>query len=52
MCSPKGLELTQIIIQPYLNITSKLDLNVLLIYLENVGKGELYNFKLNQLIFF
>lgn len=40
--------LTQISLQPYINITSKLDGNVLLICLENVGKGELYNLKLNQ----
>lgn len=49
MCSLEGLEFTQISLQPYLNITSKLDGNVLLICLENVGKGELYNLRLNQL---
>lgn len=48
MCSLEGFELTQISLQPYLNITSKLDGNVLLICLENVGKGELYNLRLNQ----
>lgn len=49
MCSLEGLILTQISLQPYLNITSSLDGNVLLISLENVGKGELYNLRLNQL---
>lgn len=49
MCSLEGLEFTQISLQPYLNITSKSDGNVLLICLENVGKGELYNLRLNQL---
>ena len=49
MYSLEGLEFTQISLQPYLKITSKLDGNVLLICLENVGKGELYNLRLNQL---
>lgn len=49
MYSLEGLEFTQISLQPYINITSKLDGNVLLICLENVGKGELYNLRLNQL---
>lgn len=49
MYSLEGLELMQISLQPYINITSKLDGNVLLICLENVGKGELYNLRLNQL---
>lgn len=48
MCSLEGLILTQISLQPYLNITSSLDGNVLLISLENVGKGDLYNLKLDQ----
>lgn len=48
MCSLEDSRLTQISLQPYINITSKLDGNVLLICLENVGKGELYNLKLNQ----
>lgn len=49
MYSLEDSRLTQISLQPYLNITSKLDGNVLLICLENVGKGELYNLRLNQL---
>lgn len=48
MFSLEDSRLTQISLQPYINITSKLDGNVLLICLENVGKGELYNLKLNQ----
>lgn len=47
--SVEDLILTQISLQPYINITTKLDGNVLLIYFENVGKSELYNLKLNQL---
>lgn len=48
MFSLEDSRLTQISLQPYINITSKLDGNVLLICLENVGKGELYNLKMNQ----
>lgn len=48
MYSLEDSRLTQISLQPYLNITSSLDGNVLLISLENVGKGGLYNLKLNQ----
>lgn len=49
MFSLEDSRLTQISLQPYINITSKLDGNVFLICLENVGKGELYNLRLNQL---
>lgn len=35
-------------IKPYLNVTSELNNDNLLIYLENVGKGELYNLCLNN----
>lgn len=35
-------------IKPYLNVTSELNNENLLIYLENVGKGELYNLCLNN----
>lgn len=35
-------------IKPYLNVTSELNNENLLIFLENVGKGELYNLCLNN----